>query len=211
MAKPGKFSPKGRNEEASAQRKLEWQRRKAGLPAKNPPKSKSKMTPEARKRLAERARQQWADPNSKLRTPARRGTLVLREPPRHAAQLIRTGIAEFGQNVSAICEMLQCSRRTFYDWMERHPEIRAAYEEGRAVMEERLVSKLYQQAMDGYAPAAMFLCKAKFGMRDSGPIPGEENTPESKAAKIREALKAMKQMDGLEAGDAPAKQEQPYD
>ena len=50
-------------------------------------------------------------------------------------------------------------------------------------MEEKLVSKLFEQALAGYSPAAMFLLKAKFNYRDSGPLPNENETAETKAAK----------------------------
>src|SRR5262245_58656694 len=134
------------------------------------PKTKSKMTAERRAKLAEKAKQQWADKNSKLRI-ARAPDKLMRRPPKNAATLIREGIAEFGASVTALCEYLGCNRRLFFDWIKRHDDIRQAYEEGRAIMEERLTSELYKQAMAGYAPAAMFLLKAKFGLRDAGPVP----------------------------------------
>jgi hypothetical protein len=211
MAKPIK---NGHTREARrAQRQLEADRRKAGLPAKNP-KPPSKLTPEQLQKRRERALAQWQDPNGKIRTRQREGAGMWeqRKPPKHAAALIREGVAEYGATVEAMCDVLQCSRDLFYHWLKRHDEIREAWEQGRAIMEEQLTSILYAQAKGGYAPAAMFLCKAKFGWRDNGPIPGAtEDGPAEKAAKIRAALAAMDQADAMDGIDRTGGTQPNYD
>jgi hypothetical protein len=164
---------------------------------------KPKMTAAQREKLRERAKTQWAEKGSlRARQRGGAGNWERKKPPKHAVELIRQGIAEYGATVTAMCDVLKCSRALFFNWLKRHDDIREAYEEGRAIMEEKLTSILYKQAKEGYAPAAMFLCKAKFHWRDNGPIPGEkEDSPQDKAAKIRAALKAMGEVDGLDGVD----------
>ncbi len=168
-----------------------------------PNKPKPKLSAELRARMAEKARQQWSDPNSKLRTRQRDGAAELRKrPPKYAVERIEQAVAEYGATVTAICDALGCSRDLFYKWLDRYPDIKAAYERGRKIMEEKLTGFLYSQAASGYSPAAMFLLKAHFHYRDSGPVPGEKpESAEETAIKIRAALQAMKTADGME--DAP--------
>lgn len=162
------------------------------------PKKKMKLTAAQIARRREQAQKQWA-PDGKLRQRQREGVgnWKLKPPPRHAAALVERACAEFGATITAICEVLGCGRQTFYEWLKRHDDIRAAYERGREIEKERLMGILFRNATGGDNTAAIVLLKMRHHMRDSGPIPSEqEGTAEEKAAKIRAALKAMEEADG---------------
>jgi hypothetical protein len=169
-------------------------------PAAKQPKQKPKAKPvtaEQRRIMAERARKQWNDPNSKLRNRQREGRAASRKkPPRFAVQLIERAINEYGATKEAIAEALGCDVKTFNAWLLRHEEIRTVFEKAKSAEEAKLVGLLYGQAMKGYAPAAMFLLKTRHSYRDAGTIPGQSDDPVAKAAQIKAALKAMQQVDG---------------
>lgn len=162
--------------------------------------SKPKLSAEARAKMAERARKQWADAGSKLRTRHREGQRATRRPPpKHAVKLIELACGKFGASITAIARVLQCHPSTLTAWRQRHPEIEEAIQRGRIVEEDALWGVLHKAAVvDGNITAAIVALKMKFHHRDSGPIPGEKpDDPVEMAAKIRAALKQMDAADGI--------------
>lgn len=210
-AKKGRQSHKA----LQAQRKLEWDRRKAGRAAKNPPKPKPKsaMSPERRELMRLRAIAQWQDPESKLRRRNAEGHAESRrKPPKYAVERIEQAIGEYGATKQALADALGASVWLFDQWLIRHPEIKAAFERGKALEESKLVGMLFNQAMNKDNPsAAMFLLKARHNYRDSGTIPGQTDDPAAKAAQVYAALKAMDQADGMDGVDRTAGTQPAYD
>jgi hypothetical protein len=209
MMKPKK---NGRSRDAMrAQRQLEADRRKAGLPAKNPPKPPNpkspKLSAEQREKMRLRAIAQWKDPASKLRNRHSQGHgETRRKPPKYAVQIIERAIGEYGATKEALADALNVSVWLFDQWLLRHEEIRNVFQKAKALEESKLVGMLFNQAMNKDNPsAAMFLLKARHNYRDSGTIPGQSDDPATKAAEIRAALKAIQKVDGDLGGneDAP--------
>jgi hypothetical protein len=175
---------------AETRRKLWDKARAAGIAAV--------QTPEGRAKKAELAKAQWADPADFLREQHRAGMAAhRREPPPHAAELIRAACSEYGANLTQLCELLQCHPQTLAGWRKRFPEIEDAVVQGRRIEEDKLWGKLFQQAMGGNTVACIVSLKMKYGHRDSGPIPGAAaDGPTEQAARIRESLRQMRQADG---------------
>lgn len=57
------------------------------------------------------------------------------------------GLAREGFTVEEIAEKLQVSKRTIYNWGERHPEFLHALKEGRALADYRVEDALYKRAL----------------------------------------------------------------
>jgi hypothetical protein len=90
---------------------------------------------------------------------------VDRKPPRGAEQRIRHWASE-GATVKGIARSLGVSLDTLNEWMERHPELRAAMDEGREAEHKVLHNALYKQAEKGNITAAIFLLKTRHGYRE---------------------------------------------
>lgn len=158
------------------------------IPAPVPPvKAKPVMTAERRAALAEKARKQWADKNSKLRANAIR----TKHPPKDAVERIEHCVANYGSTREQLAKHFKIHIDTFDQWLKRHPEIRDAYERSKGIEYSQLTGMLYQKAMQGDSICAMFLLKIRHGARDNGPIPGQVTDPASSAARIRATLQAM--------------------
>jgi hypothetical protein len=167
------------------------------------PNKRPGLTAEARARQSARAKAQWAAPDSKLRKAYM--TAKVRRPPKHAVRLIEEACGQYGANLTTLCQLLGCCPQTLSAWRKRHPEIEEAITRGRKIEEDKLWSVLFKQAMNDNTTAAIVLLKMRFHHRDSGPIPGEkEDSPEDKAAKIRAALRAMDDVDGVNGGNENA-------
>ena len=159
--------------------------------------TKGKLSPEARAKLAEKARKQWADKNSKLRA-AQRGTGQSKplKPPKNAVAIIEAACGDCGASITTMCEALGIARTTFYAWRERHKEIEEAYKKGRAIEEDRLFSKLFEQAMAGNIVALIYLTKCRHNWNDRPGASDQKDDAVSLALKVRESLKAIRETDG---------------
>ncbi len=174
---------------------------KAASPTKNPP----KVTPEARERMRQRAIEQWKDPSSKLRNRQLQGKNEnRRKPPKNAVEIIEYAVSKYGSTKEQLAQALGVSPWLFDQWLIRHSEIREAFERSKGIEHSKLIGVLFEQAMAGNTTAAIVLLKFRHGMRDSGPIPGSDDSPEIRAAKLRAALKAIKEVDGLDGVDRTA-------
>ena len=162
------------------------------------PNKRPGLTAEARAKLAEKARKQWSEPNSKLRKAYI--AAKVRRPPKRAVQLIEMACGQYGANLTTIARVLQCCPQTLSAWRKRHPEIEEAIQRGRRIEEDKLWGVLFKQAtIDENLTACIVALKMKFGHRDSGPIPGEKpESPAEQAAKIRAALAAMDEADAMD-------------
>jgi len=86
-------------------------------------------------------------------------------------------LAKEGHSLEGIATALGIPRRTLFDLRKRQPELDAAVREGATVFEHVLVSALVRQALEGYAPAAMFLLKTRFGYREGEALDAEQARP----------------------------------
>lgn len=160
-------------------------------------KPKPAMTAEARRKLSEKAKKQWADPNSKIRTYGAKPRPDRRVfPPKNAAEIIEHCVAQHGSTKEMLAEHFDIDQRTFDRWLSEFPDIRLAYERSKGIEHSKLIGVLYEQALAGNTTAAIVLLKFRHNYRDSGAIPGETNDPVVMAAKIRNVLSAIKDMDG---------------
>jgi hypothetical protein len=168
--------------------------------------SRPKLTAATRAKLAEKAKAQWAAPDSKLRKRHSEGrSEARRNPPRNAVALIKMACGQYGANLTTIAQLLQCHPHTLRGWRQRFPAIEEAITEGRRIEEDRLWSVLFKLAVkDENLTAAIVSLKMRFHYRDSGPVPGERpESPQESAAKIRAALKAMEKADDGGSGTPP--------
>lgn len=90
---------------------------------------------------------------------------VDRKPPRNAAARIRLWASE-GSTVKGIARSLGVSSETLAEWMERHPELQDAMDEGREAEHKVLHNTLYEKAKKGDTVALLFLLKTRHGYRE---------------------------------------------
>jgi hypothetical protein len=77
-------------------------------------------------------------------------------------------MAAGGFNLNAIAAALGTSRRSLGRVFEAHAEVREAFDDGRAMLEQELASLLLEKARGGNVTCAIFLLKAQCGWRDTG-------------------------------------------
>jgi len=87
-----------------------------------------------------------------------------------AALVQRTAAA--AHSLSNIAAALGVSRRTLGEAMERQPNVRDAFETGRANLETELASGLLEKARGGNLVATIFLLKAMCGWKEGEPRDG---------------------------------------
>ena len=92
--------------------------------------------------------------------------------PANGLDVIRS-LASNGVNEVAIAAALGLDFRTWRRIREEDPETKAAWQEARALEENRLAGKLFEEAMTGNVTAAIFLLKGRHGWRDIGPAEGD--------------------------------------
>ncbi|MEW9570852.1 hypothetical protein ABQJ54_03755 [Rhodanobacter sp. Si-c] len=90
---------------------------------------------------------------------------VDRKPPRNAEARIRAWAGE-GATQKGIARSLGVSDETLTAWMDRHPELRAAMDEGREAEHKVLHNALFRAAEKGNVTAAIFLLKTRHGYRE---------------------------------------------
>lgn len=88
-----------------------------------------------------------------------------RKPPRNAAARIRAWAGE-GASKKGIARSLGVSDETLQVWMDRHPALRHAMDEGREAEHKVLHNALFKQAQQGNTTAAIFLLKTRHGYRE---------------------------------------------
>lgn len=87
-----------------------------------------------------------------------------RKPPKDAAEKILHWATE-AASVKAIARRLGVSLETLNVWMERHPELRDAMDEGREAEHQMLYQSLLKH-LDKSPTPAIFLLKARHGYRE---------------------------------------------
>jgi hypothetical protein len=88
------------------------------------------------------------------------------KPPANAADRIRA-LSSDGFSVVGVAAGMGIAHATLYSWFEAHPELKAAFDEGREAERHTLHNKLYRLAVEGgHASAAMFLLKSRHGYRE---------------------------------------------
>jgi hypothetical protein len=78
--------------------------------------------------------------------------------------------AAAGAGTATLAALLGVSRATLRSLRDRQPAVDEAVSRGQAAEEQLLVSILRRSAAKGYAPAAMFLLKARHGYRETSPV-----------------------------------------
>ncbi len=81
-------------------------------------------------------------------------------------------MAASAHSLATIGSALGLSRRTLGEAMERQPEVREAFEAGRAALETELASALLDKARNGNLVATIFLLKAMCGWKEGEPRDG---------------------------------------
>lgn len=106
-----------------------------------------------------------------------------------------------GESVAEVCAMMDIGRTTFYDWVERYPKFRRAYDVG-AFLSEAWWCALGRAAAAGTVEingtAWVFNMKNRFRWRDKPDpeqIGDDEMTPEDWARAAHDALAEMEEMD----------------
>jgi hypothetical protein len=109
---------------------------------------------------------------------------------------------EDGSSVQEVCQdKLQISRKTFYNWLERHEEFAEAYEEGRWRSEAfwaRMGRSGAMGAMNVNPALWIFNMKNRFGWRDKLPedkVGDGELSPEEYARRVQLAMDEMNRAD----------------
>jgi hypothetical protein len=109
--------------------------------------------------------------------------------PANGLDVIR-GLAANGVNEHAIAAALGLAFETWKRIRDEDPEAKAAWQEARAIEENRLAGELFRQAMDGNTTAAIFLLKGRHGWRDVGPAEGDSGVKVGVQINLPGALKA---------------------
>lgn len=86
------------------------------------------------------------------------------KPPKDAAEKIKHWASE-AASVKAIARRLGVSLETLNTWMDRHPKLRDAMDEGREEEHQMLFNALVKQ-LDKSPTPAIFLLKARHGYRE---------------------------------------------
>ncbi len=126
--------------------------------------------PKPRDKEAQRqqALKQWADKESRAKLLS--GSRKSLEPPKDAVELIERAAAQ-GCTVAQIAAALAVSPQTFRRWKDDHPEIKAAFDSGRAAEHDALVGALFDQAVNkNNTTAALFLLKCRHGYVEGVPL-----------------------------------------
>jgi hypothetical protein len=97
-----------------------------------------KLTPEERRKLAEKAKKQWADPNGKLR--ARNREVHVIKPPKDAAERIAHCVATYGSTKELLANHFDIDISVFDRWLRDHEKIRDAYERSKGIEHSKLIS-----------------------------------------------------------------------
>lgn len=143
--------------------------------------------------MAEKAKKQWADPHSKLR--ARNQEVHIIRPPKDAVERISHCVATYGSTKELLANHFDIDISVFDRWLRDHDDIRLAYERSKGIEHSKLISVLFDQAMQGSTTAAIVLLKFRHGYRDSGPLVDDEKDPATVAARVNAALRAMQKVD----------------
>lgn len=93
---------------------------------------------------------------------AKRGRPAEEVTPLHLAVIEDKAIAN---TLDEIAAFLNISPSTLDRWLKR-PEVRVAYERGRAIAKDQMTKNLYKLAMEGSVPATIFWLKAQAGWSD---------------------------------------------
>jgi hypothetical protein len=110
--------------------------------------------------------------------------------PANGIDVIRR-LAANGVNEHAIAGALGLSYETWQRIRAEDPEAKAAWQEARAIEENKLVGVLYRKAIDqDDTVAAIFLLKARHGYRDIGPTDGSSGVRTAIQINLPGALKA---------------------
>lgn len=98
-------------------------------------------------------------------------------PKKEITDLHLRVIEDKAQNstLDEIATLLDIAPATLDRWLTL-PEVRAAYDKGRAIAKETMANNLFQQAMGGSVPATIFWLKAQAGWSDK---PQAEETSNS--------------------------------
>jgi len=125
-------------------------------------------------------------------------------PTKYSVKLANglTEMFESGQSVAEVCLELRIGRTTFYNWVDKYPKFKRAYEEG-AFISEAWWMALGRAGAAGQIPlntgAWIFNMKNRFKWRDR-PDPevmgDDEMTPEEFARKAHDALNEMDDLYG---------------
>ena len=92
-----------------------------------------------------------------------------------------------GQDVLEVCKALGIHRSCFYQWVDKYPEFKAAYELAKeashAWWHERLRIAVTEGLPSGSAPVLIFCAKAKLGMIEKQHI--EHSSPDGSMTPTR--------------------------
>jgi hypothetical protein len=72
-----------------------------------------------------------------------------------------------GCTLTQIALMIDVSDSTLDRWL-KHPQVKRAYERGRAIAAGEITGALYNLAKKGDVAAAIFWCKSQLGWKESG-------------------------------------------
>lgn len=110
--------------------------------------------------------------------------------PRPRKQLDKTEIAQVEAlsaflTVEQMADYFGMSKTTFYELMERQPEVSERYKKGKAKAIEKVGQSLLQKALDGNTTAMIFYLKTQANWRESQHIE-HEHTEKSFEEKLKD-------------------------
>ncbi len=98
-----------------------------------------------------------------------RNVALTNEPPRGAATKIRRWASD-GATKKGIAKNLGTSLKTLNGWMERHPELQAAWDEGIESEHEVIHKRAMDLIKEGNPTMIIFMLKARHGYREHAPV-----------------------------------------
>ena len=85
--------------------------------------------------------------------------------PKYTADKVIEAIHHYNGNIAAVARAFKTNRQQIYDYMERHPTVKAAREEARESMLDNAESVLYRKVLSGEDTTALIFFLKTQGAR----------------------------------------------
>ena len=123
-------------------------------------------------------------PRAKATAKTKTATTTRKKITRKPAVLNKQDIAEVERLAAVltseqVADYLCVSRRSFYNIMDRQPEVKEAYRKGRSKAAAAVGGGLLQRAIAGDTASAIFYLKTRCGWRDESKFEAEKDDDDS--------------------------------
>ena len=121
-----------------------------------------------------------------------------KQPTSKALGIIRKA-GEDGALESHVFKKIGIDYRTWKRWLREIPEVQEAWQQSRLEEHDDLVDGLRLAAKEGNITAAIFLLKARHGLRDGGPGQVDPENPTERGKTIKKTITQMEEVTIVES------------